>query len=125
MERELGARDSVLRVSGRSAQGDLHDQCGGGFAPRSAEDHQEPGVVSERGDGAEVAVSGAAKHQREVGDGAALERGAEPVRDSVGRSDSSGPERLSESLASTRRKSVGMTAPLAAMTRQPTVMSTT
>src|ERR1039457_2315292 len=109
MERELGARDSVLRVSGRSAQGDLHDQCGantpphwscrspcgGGFAPLSAEDHQEPGVVSERGDGAEVAVSGAAKHQREVGDGAALERGAEPVRDSVGRSDSSGPERLS------------------------------
>jgi len=30
--RELGARDSVLRVSGGSAQGDLHDQCGGGLS---------------------------------------------------------------------------------------------
>ena len=40
---ELGASDSVLRVSGRSAQGDLHDQCGGVFAHESAEDHQDRG----------------------------------------------------------------------------------
>src|SRR5208282_5800167 len=95
MEGKLGARDSVLRVSGRSAQGDLHHQCGGGFAPRSAEDHQEPGIVPERGSGLEAAVSGAAKHQREVGDGAELEGGAEPVRDTVGGSDTRGAEALS------------------------------
>lgn len=89
VEGELGAHHPVFCLPAGSAQGDLHDQCGGVAAHEPAQDHQEPGIVSQRGSGAEAAVSGAAECERQMGGGAALEGGAEPVRDSLGRSDQS------------------------------------
>ncbi len=57
--RAVGASDSVLCVSGGSAQGGLYHQCGGVAAYEPAQDHQNARLVSDRRGGDEAAVSGA------------------------------------------------------------------
>src|SRR5476649_1568242 len=66
----------------------LHDQCGGIAAHEFAQDYQDARFLSERGSSHEAAVPGATKCDRQVGHDSELERGAEPLSDSMGRADS-------------------------------------
>jgi putative transposase len=85
LEGELGADHTLLRISGRGTEGDLHDQCGRIAAHESAQNHQDAGLISERGGGPQADLPGAAQRHPEMGHGAGLEAGAEPLPDAVGR----------------------------------------
>src|ERR1700678_1233464 len=84
VEGELGASDPILPISGGDPASDLHDQCGGVAAHESAQDHQDAGIVSERGSGDEAAIPGVAERDREVGHDPALAAGVELLSDAVG-----------------------------------------
>ena len=94
MERQLGAGDSVFPISGGDPACDLHDQRSGVVAHESAQDHQDAGIVSERGSGDEAAVPGVAERGGQVGHAPALEAGDEPLSDAVGRTDPGGAQSL-------------------------------
>src|SRR5713101_416604 len=55
---ELGSHHAFFPLSCRDSQGDLYHQQRGGTASLVAQDHQNPGRVSQRGVSAETAVSG-------------------------------------------------------------------
>src|SRR5260370_22194493 len=65
---------AFFSLSGRYSQGDLHHQQRGGTASLTAQDHQNPGIFSQRRVGAETAVSGDPTSLQKVDDaGAELE----------------------------------------------------
>jgi len=55
---ELGSHHAFFPLSGRFPQGDLYDQQRGGTASLATQEHQNSGSFSQRGVGAEVAISG-------------------------------------------------------------------
>ena len=63
---ELGADHAVLRLPCRDPQGDLHDQRGRVAEHESAQDHQDAGLVSERGSRVAAALAGVAQSFEEV-----------------------------------------------------------
>src|SRR5205823_4964955 len=80
----LDARDTVLRVSPRSAPRDLHDQCTRERPFAAAQDHQDPRPFPERRSGDQAALVGAAQHHGDLGARRRhLEGGHESVRDPV------------------------------------------
>src|SRR6202049_2148543 len=65
---------AFFSLSCRYSQGDLHHQQRGGTASLTAQDHQNPGIFSQRRVGAETAVSGDPTSLQKVDDaGAELE----------------------------------------------------
>src|SRR6185437_14967486 len=83
----MGARDSVLRVSGGSTEGGVHHQRSGIAAHELAQNHQDPRFLSERGSRPQAAVSGARQGGGQMGNGAELEANAELPGLSLRRSD--------------------------------------
>jgi hypothetical protein len=75
--RELGAGDSVFRLSARGSQSGVYNQCGRVAAHVAAQSDQNPRLVSGRRGGVETAVSGAAERLGEVEDGAGVAGGDE------------------------------------------------
>src|SRR5215470_7690062 len=86
LEGQLGAGDSVLRISAGRAPSHLHHQRGGILAYEPAQNHQNARIISKRRSGFEALVSGAAQRQRQVGCSSALEASAQPFPDAMGRS---------------------------------------
>lgn len=81
---ELGASSTDVRLSGKSAVSDLHDEHDRVFEHDTAEDHQEPVVVPKRRSGLQADVSGIEKYQQAMDNAdQELERRAQSVRDPV------------------------------------------
>src|SRR5579884_187356 len=85
VETELATYHSVFCFSGRYPADHLHDQHSGIGESLVSQDHQESRRLPKRRGGDQAAVSGDAKHDSQVGNGAALERGLESVLAIVGR----------------------------------------
>ena len=79
----LGTDSTAVRVYRRGAADLVHDQRGGGAASRAQEGHEDARRVSERGGGAETAVSGDSQRIEKVEIRRRLACGAEPFCDSV------------------------------------------
>src|ERR1700680_3458952 len=83
---ELGASNTVLRLSGRHSQSDLHHQRGGVAEYVAAKSDQDPRLVSSTRRRHETAVPGSGAHRQEVDHaGAELESRFAAFRDSARR----------------------------------------
>src|ERR1700733_4124705 len=80
---ELGTDHAVLCLPGRDSQGDLYDQCSGVAEYEFAQDHQDAGLVPQRGSGVATALDGITEPFQEMEFRAELAGGAESLPDSV------------------------------------------
>lgn len=83
----IGTSHSLLLLSGGSAQGSLYDQCGAVTAHECAQDHQDAQIVSGRRGGIQTTLSSFDEAGKEVEDGAALEKDAELLGNTLRRTD--------------------------------------
>ena len=60
---DLAANLKMTLLDAYDSQGDLHDQCHRIGEHESAQDYQEPGLVSQRRGAEQVVLLGAEKHQ--------------------------------------------------------------
>src|ERR1700686_2235045 len=79
----LGARGSVLRLCSRRPQDDLHHQRGRGVEPQLAQDHQDPGQLSQRRPGVEAVLPPRQDRRLAWAASHRLDRRHGPVRHSV------------------------------------------